>query len=158
MNTKSPVEKSNIRVGDRVYIVPLRQIGIVSKIDKSGKATVSVNSLSTICHLKDLQLRTESNANHKRSSHKLTKRLAKKRPKGIIIDLHGMKSERALAMLEENINLAVINGAPYLEVIHGIGTGKIREVVYNYLQNSDLDIEIRPSPVNPGSLTVVFKP
>jgi len=48
---------------------------------------------------------------------------------GIELDLRGQRAEDALDMLERYIEKAYMTGLPYVRIIHGKGTGKLRQEV-----------------------------
>ncbi len=48
---------------------------------------------------------------------------------GIELDLRGQRAEDALEMLERYIEKAYLSGLPYVRIIHGKGTGKLRQEV-----------------------------
>jgi DNA mismatch repair protein MutS2 len=48
---------------------------------------------------------------------------------GIELDLRGQRAEDALEMLERYIEKAYMSGLPFVRIIHGKGTGKLRQEV-----------------------------
>jgi DNA mismatch repair protein MutS2 len=48
---------------------------------------------------------------------------------GIELDLRGQRAEDALEMLERYIEKAYMAGLPFVRIIHGKGTGKLRQEV-----------------------------
>lgn len=54
------------------------------------------------------------------------------------LDLHGYKYEEALSELDRFINNAIMNRIESVKIIHGKGTGILKEAVCNYLENSEL--------------------
>jgi len=48
---------------------------------------------------------------------------------GIELDLRGQRAEDALEMLERYIEKAYMTGLPFVRIIHGKGTGKLRQEV-----------------------------
>ena len=57
------------------------------------------------------------------------------------LDLHGYNCEEALIEIDRFINGAIMNKIDFIKIIHGKGTGKLKEAVHEYLKNSDLVID-----------------
>ncbi len=55
-------------------------------------------------------------------------------PPGMELDLRGQASEDALSMLDDYLDRAYLSGMPYVRIIHGKGTGKLRQVVREALK------------------------
>jgi len=49
------------------------------------------------------------------------------------LDYRGMRADEALRDLEESIDLALLNNVDFISIIHGKGTGALREAVHSYL-------------------------
>ncbi|MCL5269330.1 MAG: Smr/MutS family protein [bacterium] len=49
------------------------------------------------------------------------------------IDLHGMRVEEALALVDRALDQAVVNHLRQVKIIHGFGTGRVREAVRRML-------------------------
>ena len=52
------------------------------------------------------------------------------------IDLRGMMAEDALAKLDDYLDKAYLSGMPFVRIIHGKGTGKLRQEVRAALKNN----------------------
>jgi DNA mismatch repair protein MutS2 len=48
---------------------------------------------------------------------------------GLELNLRGQKAEDALSMLEDYLDRAFLAGMPFVRIIHGKGTGKLRQEV-----------------------------
>jgi DNA mismatch repair protein MutS2 len=57
---------------------------------------------------------------------------------GMEIDLRGQRAEDALDVLDTYINNAYSAGMPFVRIIHGKGTGRLRQVIREALKNSEL--------------------
>ncbi len=55
---------------------------------------------------------------------------------GIELDLRGQRAEEALERLDQYIENAYLSGMPFVRIIHGKGTGKLRQVVRDALRDS----------------------
>jgi DNA mismatch repair protein MutS2 len=54
---------------------------------------------------------------------------------GVELDLRGRRSDDALEMLDRYLEKAYMSGLPFVRIIHGKGTGKLRQDVRNALQD-----------------------
>jgi DNA mismatch repair protein MutS2 len=50
------------------------------------------------------------------------------------LDLRGQRADEAVEGLERYLDSAYLAGLPYVRIIHGKGTGKLREAVRQVLQ------------------------
>jgi DNA mismatch repair protein MutS2 len=70
------------------------------------------------------------------------------------IDLHGMTVDEARTAVADFVSRAVMDGADMLEIIHGIGTGRVRDAIRRALAAIGAVRQVRPHPTNPG-VTIV---
>jgi len=54
------------------------------------------------------------------------------------VDLHAMDREDAGRALDQFIHHHILHRTPVVKIIHGRGTGVLREMTHNYLRASDL--------------------
>ena len=54
---------------------------------------------------------------------------------GIELDLRGKRADEALDTLEQYLDAAYVSRLPYVRIIHGKGTGKLRSVVREALKD-----------------------
>jgi DNA mismatch repair protein MutS2 len=66
------------------------------------------------------------------------------------IDLHGLTVEEARTALADFVRRAVMESADTLEIVHGIGTGRLRETVRRELGTMAAVRAVRPHATNPG--------
>lgn len=66
------------------------------------------------------------------------------------VDLHGFTVEDALARIDDEINRAVMNGISRVEVVHGKGSGRIRNALHRHLRSLAVVASFRLDPVNAG--------
>jgi DNA mismatch repair protein MutS2 len=55
---------------------------------------------------------------------------------GMELDLRGQRAEDALAALDQYLENAYLSGMPFVRIIHGKGTGRLRQVVREALKAS----------------------
>lgn len=66
------------------------------------------------------------------------------------IDLHGMDREYAIFKLKEFIDDCYKLKCEYIVIIHGIGTGILRNTVNSYLKKEKRVLEYKLDFMNPG--------
>jgi len=140
--------------GDQVLVLPLNKTGVVISYMRK-KVRVQVGSLQL--NVEEGDLRAIGEPKPARRSQKKTP-FAKKTPSQTFrrLDLHGQTVQVALTNLEDAISRSVVDGVEQLEVIHGIGTGKLREAVHNYLSKSEVIASFVTDQNNPGAVKIRF--
>ena len=126
-----PQEAATIRAGDRVRIVALDQEGEVVAIS-DGQADVMLGSLKTRQPLAALERlgRARSEA-----SRRVVYTPAAAEPVSIEVDLRGYRAAEVEEMLDRYLENAYRSGLPFVRIIHGKGTGALRQVVRDILNN-----------------------
>jgi DNA mismatch repair protein MutS2 len=140
-----------IRLGDRVRLHSLNTQGVVTALSEE-EAEVSVGVLRIRARLAELQLMGDESSPATGSGYLPTARelMATNRPQtpeegtgasrqtgtqmyaespGIELDLRGKRSDEALDAMERYIDAAYLAGLPWVRIIHGKGTGKLRLAV-----------------------------
>lgn len=126
-------------VGEKVRLLTLDTEGIVTALGEND-AEVQVGNLRMRAKLVDLQRKgiqvdvgEEKKIAKKTSSAVRTPSVTL--PK-MELDMRGQRADDALDMLDRYIDQAYVGGMPFVRVIHGKGTGRLREVVREALQNN----------------------
>jgi DNA mismatch repair protein MutS2 len=137
-------ERRTLRLGDKVRLRTLGTQGIVTALSE-GDVEVSVGMLRVRTRLADLELsgqplaselpgeraRSVKAASEAESAEGKTTRtgeLLTVSP-GMELDLRGQRAEDALDALDRYLDSAYMAGMPWVRIIHGKGTGRLREVV-----------------------------
>ena len=128
-----PTER--IRVGDRVYVPTLNQYGEVVGI--GSDLVVQVGSFRMNVRPDQVELQAATPAPVETRSH-TTVVMPEAESPGIEVHLRGMRAEEALEKLEKYLDRAYLAGLPYVRVVHGKGTGMLRKLAREMLQNSPL--------------------
>ncbi len=61
-----------------------------------------------------------------------------------VVDVRGQAADEALDQAVAALDRATLSGAPYLRIIHGHGTGRLKSVLRDYLKDSPYVAEFRP--------------
>ena len=120
-----------IRPGDRVRIVALDQEGEVTAVS-DDQADVMLGSLKTRQPLAALERLGRAKAD---SSQRVVYTPAAAAPVSIELDLRGYRAAEVEEMLDQYLENAYRSGLPFVRIIHGKGTGALRQVVRDILNN-----------------------
>ena len=138
--------------GDFVLIRSIKKRGIVQKYLRDGRLRIAVNQMSITCREDDLEPAypsKESSAGRPRGKKKLPSSRVRE------IDLHGYTVERARESVLEFINRAILDEESRLHIIHGHGSGRVKEGVHSLLSSLDVIRHFEVNQVNSG-VTVVY--
>ena len=80
----------------------------------------------------------------------------RRRPKspGMELDIRGQRVEEALEILDRYINAAYNSGLPFGRIVHGKGTGRLRQAVRMYLNDHALISKVTQGLQNEGGAGV----
>lgn len=73
------------------------------------------------------------------------------------IDLHGAYPDDAVQRLVRAIDQAIVEDRPTLRIIHGVGTGALRDRVHAYLADDPRVTRVELEPHNLGTTVVRFE-
>ncbi len=72
------------------------------------------------------------------------------------LDLHGQHLEEAEQLLNAFMDRALVNGLDTIRVMHGVGTGRLRNFVQDYLKRNKHATNVRFAPLNEGGVGVTM--
>ena len=137
MGTLSVVSDQSLKLGERVVVNTLNADGVVTALGESD-AEVQIGTLRVRARLVDLQRKGQEEDSPKEKMQAVsTQRSAvgTKSP-GIELNLRGKLVEDGLDELERYLERAYSSGLLFVRIVHGKGTGKMREAVRNALKGS----------------------
>lgn len=157
---KKAKKKRAAKVGDDIIVSSYGQRGTLTKRFKDGhwEAQVGLIKMTLQESEFDLVKSDKAQASQKRQAH-LVKRTSQKAPSARL-DLRGKRYEEAMQELDEFIDQALLNNMAQVDIIHGIGTGVIRDGVTKYLRRNKQVKEFGYAPQNAGgsgATIVTFK-
>ncbi len=136
-----------IRPGDRVIVASLGQQGDVLGLRDDDEAEVQVGTfrlrrpLSDLTRLSRNQVRTaerENRASAPRSAPAVSIAPARGETVPLDIDVRGTRAMEAEEMLERYLNDAYLASLPFVRIIHGKGTGALRQAIRQFLAQHPL--------------------
>lgn len=131
IDVPKPVE-GPIQLGAKVRLRTLETEGVVTGLSED-EAEVQVGMLRVRARLSDLELKSlPSEVKPEKSQTKI--RAPRTESPGVELDLRGKRADDALDTLDGYLERAYVSGMPYVRIIHGKGTGRLRDVVRQKLQ------------------------
>ncbi|MCB5083231.1 endonuclease MutS2 [Streptococcus mutans] len=157
---KKAKKKRAAKVGDDIIVSSYGQRGTLTKRFKDGRWEAQVGLIKMTLQESEFDLvkSDKAQASQKKQAH-LVKRTSQKAPSARL-DLRGKRYEEAMQELDEFIDQALLNNMAQVDIIHGIGTGVIRDGVTKYLRRNKQVKEFGYAPQNAGgsgATIVTFK-
>jgi DNA mismatch repair protein MutS2 len=133
-----PVRKRPLRNGDRVYVRSLKTDGTVTAIEEE-QIEVQIGKMRLKTDLRNIQRSKAGESPMIRESQPSASSHRVFHPSpGIELHLRGVRAEDALLKLEQYLDDAYAAGYPYVRIVHGKGTGTLRQLVRQALSESPL--------------------
>lgn len=140
------------RVGDDIIVTAYGQRGTLINQTKNGKWEVQVGLIKMMLKEDEFSLvkvQEEAQKPKKKQVHVVKKSKKSAGPRARL-DLRGKRYEEAMQELDEFIDQALLNNIAQVDIIHGIGTGVIREGVTKYLRRNKHVKSFGYAPQNAG--------
>lgn len=129
------IKDDNFEINDAVYVQNYGCNGIIIKELKNDKFSVQMGNATITVDKKNLKKIKKSNDQivlPKKSNNNFSLPKAVK----MSLDLRGERYEDALTLLDKYLDDAIYAGYKQVSIIHGFGTGVIRELVQKTLRNN----------------------
>jgi DNA mismatch repair protein MutS2 len=130
------------RIGAKVQILSLGMEGVISGLSEN-EAEVQIGRLRLRSRFSDLrQAGSQPSAEpvpvhaHKTPAEPAKPVVASKPSPGMELDIRGQRAEDALDILDRYLDSAYTSSLPFVRIIHGKGTGRLRQVIREALQSS----------------------
>jgi DNA mismatch repair protein MutS2 len=136
---KAPDLFAPLHLGEKVTLRTLGSQGIITALGEN-EVEVQIGSLRVRAKRGDIQRKAEEAVDQGAKTDKRAKSVetgasvnrassSVTSSPGMELDLRGMMAEDALARLEDYLDKAYLAGMPFVRIIHGKGTGKLRQEV-----------------------------
>jgi DNA mismatch repair protein MutS2 len=159
---ESSAREEEIKEGDKVLVLPFKREGEVLKVKdklvevKLGNFRIEVPKGNIIKDYSEIKqpsykyFKPKDLEDFQKSHEKIEKKE--------ILKLLGLTVEEALEEIEKTLNKAFLEGISKVYLVHGHGTGKLRESVREYLKNHPLVKNFKfADPVEGGTgVTIVY--
>ena len=138
---RNPVRKPSgpLRLGEKIHLRSIDQDGVVTAISED-EVEVQIGVLRVRARLSDVVRKGEAevspeSAPRKERKGKLTLPTAVESP-GVELDIRGQRVDEGLDALDRYLERAYLAGLPFVRIIHGKGTGRLRDSVREALADS----------------------
>ena len=130
------------RVGDTVFMDTLNAEGVIVELDDKA-AQVQVGALRVRAKYEDMRKRNRSEKRaqergHVRQFDSPAPQLPDAKSPGMELDIRGQRVDDALEILDRYVDAAYTAGLPFGRIIHGKGTGRLRQAVRGHLRDHAL--------------------
>ena len=153
-------KKRTPKVGDDIIVLSYGQRGTLTSQLKDGRWEAQVGLIKMTLEEKEFDLlQSQQEKLVKKKQVNVVKRASGRGPQARL-DLRGKRYEEAMNELDAFIDQALLNNMAQVDIIHGIGTGVIREGVTKYLQRNKHIKSFGYAPQNAGgsgATIVTFK-
>ncbi|MBO5412523.1 MAG: endonuclease MutS2 [Clostridia bacterium] len=153
------VDLAKLKIGDKVYCKRLSQEGIVENIrSKKGEVEILCGSIRTRCKISDLAMviSAKNTQNKVVEKIKVNKTLAPKPIPTLEINVIGKTVFEALPDVEAFIDSAVLSNLEEVRIVHGVGTGKLRAGIHEFLRSHRNVAEYRLGKYGEGETGVTI--
>ncbi len=128
---RSAERGTGIATGARVR-TPVGAVGTVIELRPDGTAAVEAGGMRLLVEQRELVVLEDATPIRRRAAPEVrpTETTAETE-----VSLRGLRVDEAEAVLNQAIDAAVLSDLPYLRIIHGKGTGALREIVHRVLKS-----------------------
>lgn len=146
----------SVKPGDGVYIINLDQNGIVlSPADEKGEVTVQVGIMKINVHISNLSKKEDKNKKDKKAAGFSNNMLSgRDRIVSTSLDLRGQTLDEALMNVDKYLDDAYLSHLNEVTIIHGKGTGVLRQGIMDMLKHHSHVQSYRPGKYGEGGIGV----
>ncbi|QSE76350.1 endonuclease MutS2 [Lactococcus taiwanensis] len=144
---KKAKAQRGLKQGAQVNVISYGQPGKLIRLEKDGRWTVQMGAITTRLSEDQFEL-IETEAQKQTKTKNVNKKVTSKVKAQL--DLRGMRYEEAELELENYIDQALLANLIQITIVHGIGTGVIREMVQKKLQKHRHIKSYDYAPINAG--------
>ncbi len=164
----APVKAEKLKEGEKVFVTHIGQEGVVQSVRlQKGEAEVLCGNMRVRCKISQLSLlilpknthnegKKKGKSPKKSDSVQVTKSLKPKATSGLEINVIGLTVHEAIPEIEAFIDAAVISNLPEVRIVHGMGTGKLRAGVHDFLRTHRNVAEYRLGKYGEGDTGVTI--
>ncbi len=132
----APARKAGpLKVGEKVHLRTLKADGVITSLGEE-ELEVQVGAMRIRARREDIQRKTSQPGEAEKAAPAAKIPTMMHPSPGLELDLRGQTAEEALPKLEDYLDAAYLAGMPYVRVIHGKGTGKLRQSIRDSLRRS----------------------
>lgn len=137
-----------IQVGRRVHVRSLNADGRIVQLSPRGKVTVDLEGIRVSTTEQDLAAAKEEERKKEFRSHRPSRPLADR--VNLQLNVRGMTASEALREVESYIDRLLLADIRQASILHGKGTGALRDAVQNYLASCSFVASFASAPPREG--------
>ena len=122
-------KRRKLRVGDEVFIKTIKSKGEIIALTKA-EAEIAVGRLHMRVGLSELEFRGRPVKQEEPIAVPQTS------SPGLELDLRGLRIDEGLSRMDKHLDQAILSRVPWVRIIHGKGTGRLREAVRKSLKKN----------------------
>ena len=151
--SKSAISVEDAKPNTDVFVTTLGQNGIiVSNVSKSNEVQVQVGSMKLSVNLKYLEKIVNTNKNNKSTSSYSS--VSKAKNVSSKINVIGLNVEEAVFVVDKFLDDCSIANLQTVRIVHGKGTGKLREGIHKFLKSNSRVKSFRVGTYGEGEMGV----
>ena len=135
---KKEYKASDFHLGDSVKVLSMNLTGsVISLPDAKGNVNVQMGILKSMVHISDLEIIDEKPAYLQKTAKNTGKgkiKMGKSLSVSTEINLLGMTVDEAISALDKYLDDAILAHLSSVRIVHGKGTGALRQGVHQYLR------------------------
>ncbi len=140
-----------VKPGDQVHVRSINNNAVVLQVDsKRGKARVRAGSMELDVLISDLAARRKADVKKQPHLPQRQWKVDTVESEERELKLIGLRVEEALDMLEPFLNQASLSNIGEVRIIHGLGSGKLKQAVREYLSHHQLVENFRSGEPHEG--------
>ncbi len=129
----------DLKIGDTVQLLDIGGKGtVISLPDAGGNCTVQVGMMKTRTKLENLELILDKPVEQKKQSGRNVKKSLQSnmtRKSSLEVDIRGMMTDEGVMEVDRFIDNCILGGIETITIIHGKGTGALRNAVHDFLRH-----------------------
>ena len=150
------IDKSKFVPETRVFIKTLGQNGIIiSNINKSNEVKVQIGSIKTNININNLEILNNVKQNNQPTSRS-NSHISKTRTVSSEINVIGLSVDEAIPLVDKFIDDCFLAKLQYARIVHGKGTGKLRNGIHSFLKKNKHIISFRLGTYGEGEMGVTI--
>ena len=163
----APAKAENLKTGMKVFVQTTGQEGIVQNVRlQKGEAEVLCGNIRMRCKVADLstliepqQPKTDKKQKWQKGKSEnvqVTKSLKAKPGPALEINVIGLRVDEAIPEVEAFLDSAVLSNLEEIRIVHGMGTGRLRAGIHDYLRTQRNVLEFRLGKYGEGETGVTI--
>lgn len=165
----APVSANELKVGGKVFVQSVGQEGIIQSVrEQKGEAEVlcgnlrlrlKISDLYAVIPMKTAQTKAKTAKWQKKGAAQnvqVQKKLAPKAKPALELNVIGRTVYEALPEVEAFLDAAVISNLEEVRIVHGMGTGKLRAGIHEFLRTHKSVAEFRLGRYGEGDTGVTI--